>query len=206
MIGAAFMNSSLLQNTRSNARKAFDSLVLPELTYGLDIRAPISESVLVFSDVEEKPASLFHETNEHIVICDLETALEKFPNEMKKIGSLLSLKNKFESYHLAHLRHGLVVIVPENVQSQNPVVLPGISAPHSHVLIVVGKNSTVFIDHIEGSHSSAHPVHSSGVEIFAEENAHVSYSSLQDYSQGHHFSFKRAHVGKGASVDWHWAD
>lgn len=196
---------------QSAAQKSFAALPSPALSYGLDILSHSGEvdfdTILSFAqkDVLFSVNETFDQT---ISVLDFPSAQKKFPFLEKKLGTLLSAEDKFESFHLANVKNILVIVVPENVHASSPLsIVPG-AGVFEHVLIYVQKNASISILHHEKD-IQPHPCeyHSTAVEIFAEENARVTYTSTQTYSSvRNRFAFKRAHVEKNASVDWFWSE
>lgn len=203
--------SASFSSLQSSARKTFPTLPLPSLKYGLDISTqPDSIDFSAISSVASKDVIFpVNETLENgVFVCDLSVLRERFPLLEKKIGSLLSLQNYFESFHLSNVKNILAIVVPEHVHVANPVAIaPGLSV-FEHVVVFAQKNSSISLVHVEKDiQKEHHPFHSTAVEIFAEENARVSYTSIQALSPTRQrIAFKRARVEKNASVDWHWAE
>ena len=196
---------------QSSAQKSFSKIPSPAFAYGLDILSHTGEmdfdTILSFAQ-KDALFSVNQTFDQTISVLDFPSAQKKFPFIQKKLGTLLSLDNKFESFHLANVKNILVIVVPENVHASSPLsIVPG-AGVFEHILIYVQKNASITLLHNEKD-IQPHPCefHSTAVEIFAEENARVTYTSTQTYTNvRNHFAFKRAHVEKNASVDWFWSE
>ncbi len=207
------MKTPVLHSSQARAQTQFASLAFPELKYGLDVRTDVSFSdiekhVLAYSPTPSK--SYFQELEKGVILCDLATAFARFPEKMNTLfGSLMNKSEKMEIMHLASVRNGFVILVSVNTQTQHPITLPILTETFSHILVLAEKNARVSFVHSETiPHSVNGPFfNSSAVEIFAEENAHVTYVGMQDFSlETLRFAYKRAHVGQDAVVDWFWGE
>ncbi len=198
-----------------SAKKAFDKLPLPVLKYGLDISTQTNGfdfDAISLASLNETPVS-HNETRENgVVFCDLPTAKSLFPFVEKNWSSLLSLENKFESFHVANVKNTLVIVIPPNTTLTAPLTIPFTSNTFEHIFIWAQKNSSATLLHLEGNSPEQNltlnsAYRSTAVEIFAEENARVSYAGIQSLSSSvQRVSFRRARVEKNASVEWHWAE
>ncbi len=205
------MLQTLLSEKNKEARFAFERLPYPSLKYGLDIHTDVSSIRLeeVTQQFSNKKAPFFQSLENGVILCDLETAFQKYPEKIAPIfGSLLSLGKKFEAMHLSLVSNGIFLYLPPNAQAKGPIILPAQNDFVSHVLILAEKDARASLIHTE-SHSASpkNSFSSSAVEIFACENAHVTYSSIQNNPLSFsRFAYKRAHIEKNASVDWYWSE
>lgn len=196
---------------QSAARKIFSTLPLPALKYGLDISAqtnPFDFGAIANVSRGDSVFSMHDTLESGVVVCDFSTLQTLFPHLEKKLGSLLSLGNKFESFHLSNVKNVLAIVIPENIFVKTPLTIPSPPSIFEHIIVFAQKNSSITLVHLEKDAQSPHnPFRSTAVEIFAEENAHVSYNSIQAlHIKRKRICFKRAFVEKDASVDWYWAE
>ena len=194
------------------AQKAFDKLPVPVLKYGLDISTqtkPFDFAAIARSNASEKIISRFETLENGVILADLASASARFPFVAQNWSTLLSLENKFESFHMANVKKTLVIIIPADAQLSAPLPISYASNAFEHIFIWAQKNSSVSLLHVE--HDAVETTHtnyrSAAVEIFADENARVSYTSIQTLSPSvERISVKRSRVEKDASVEWHWAE
>mgnify|MGYP001594889105 CR=1 FL=1 len=197
------------------ARKSFTQLPIPMLKYGLDIStniAPFDFDAIAAQSASENVVSTNETLGNGVVFCDLSTAKTLFPFVEKNWSTLLSLENKFESFHVVNVKNTLVIVIPANTKLAAPLTIPSSANTFEHVFIWAQRNSSATLLHLEGASlenesASASSYRSVAVEIFADENAHVSYAGIQTFPlRVERFSFKRARVEQNASVEWYWAE
>ena len=117
--------------------------------------------------------------------------------------------NKFDALHCAFWQGGYVLHVPKGVSVEVPlrVYIKMSEAEHadlSHTLIIAEEGSQVVI--LEDN-SSTDPnvsgLHSGAVEIFAEQNANVTYVQVQQWNRHvWNFASHRAIVARDAQLCW----
>ncbi|MYC78764.1 Fe-S cluster assembly protein SufD [Candidatus Poribacteria bacterium] len=130
----------------------------------------------------------------------LETAL--------KSGNIAQY-NKFDALHGAFWQGGYVLHIPKGVRIEVPlrVYIKMSEAEHadlSHTLIIAEEGSEVVIlEDNSSTHPDAGGVHSGAVEIFAEQNANVTYVQVQQWNrQVWNFASHRAMVARDAQLCW----
>lgn len=125
-----------------------------------------------------------------------------------KSGNFAS-RNAFDALHGAFWNGGYVIHIPKGVRIEDPVrVFIELSedqhADLSHVLLIAEEDSQVVI--IEDN-SSAKPdsdgLHCGAVEVFAGQNANVTYVQVQHWNrQVWNFASQRAVISKDAQLCW----
>ena len=125
-----------------------------------------------------------------------------------KSGNIAS-RNTFDALHGAFWQGGYVLHVPKGVRIEDPLrVYIQLSedqhADMSHVLLIAEEDSQVVI--LEDN-SSANPdaggLHCGAVEIFAGQNANVTYVQVQHWNrQVWNFASQRAVISKDAQLCW----
>lgn len=125
-----------------------------------------------------------------------------------KSGNFAS-RNAFDALHGAFWNGGYVIHIPKGVRIEDPVrVFIELSedrqADMSHVLLIAEEDSQVVI--IEDN-SSAKPnsdgLHCGAVEVFAGQNANVTYVQVQHWNrQVWNFASQRSVVSKDAQLTW----
>ncbi len=125
-----------------------------------------------------------------------------------KSGNIAS-RNTFDALHGAFWQGGYVLHVPKGVRIEDPLrvyiqLAEDQHADMSHVLLIAEEDSQVVI--LEDN-SSANPdaggLHCGAVEIFAGQNANVTYVQVQHWNrQVWNFASQRAVISKDAQLCW----
>ena len=121
----------------------------------------------------------------------------------------IATRNKFDALHGAFWQGGYVLHVPKGVRIENPLrVYIQLSedqhADLSHVLLIAEEDSQVVI--LEDN-ASANPdtggLHCGAVEIFAGQNANVTYGQVQHWNrQVWNFASQQSVIAKDAQLCW----
>ncbi len=77
-----------------------------------------------------------------------------------------------------------------------------------HTIIVLWKNSKgSYIEGCSAPKYQSPSIHAGGVEIFVEENAHMKYSSVENWSQNtYNLNTKRSIIEKNGYIEWIWGN
>ena len=121
----------------------------------------------------------------------------------------IATSNKFDALHGAFWQGGYVLHVPKGIRVEVPLrVYIRLSeeqhADLSHILVIAEENSQVVIleDNLS-TNQEAGGLHSGAVEIFAGQNANVTYVQVQNWNrQVWNFASHRAMVSKDAKLCW----
>jgi len=117
--------------------------------------------------------------------------------------------NKFAALHGAIWSGGSFVYIPEDTTVNMPVQAyfrmnsEGMGQ-FEHTLIIAEENSEVhYIEGCSAPKYSAFNLHSGGVEVFVGDNAHVQYSTVQNWSKNtYNLNTKRAIVEEEGTMEW----
>jgi Fe-S cluster assembly protein SufB len=117
--------------------------------------------------------------------------------------------NKFAALHGAVWSGGTFVWIPEGVEVEIPLQAyyrmqtEGVGQ-FEHTLIVAERGSSVhYIEGCSAPRYSQVSLHSGMVEIYAKEEAHVRFTTIQNWSKNvYNLNNKRAWAYAGARVDW----
>lgn len=146
-----------------------------------------------------------------VIFTDMDTALQKYPDMVKRhfSSAVPPADNKFSALNTAVWSGGSFVYIPEGVKVQIPLqayfrINAESAGQFERTLIIAEKNSSVH--YIEGCSApiySASSLHSAVVELIAMENAHVRYTTIQNWSNNvFNLVTKRAVAHKNAFVEW----
>ncbi len=146
-----------------------------------------------------------------VIFCDMDTAVKKYPNIVKKYFSKLisPSDNKFAALNSAVWSGGSFIYVPKGVHVKLPLqAYFRINAERfgqfERTLIIADENSSVH--YIEGCTAPAYStqsLHAAVVEIYALKNAKIRYTTIQNWSTNiYNLVTKRAKAEEGATMEW----
>src|SRR3989344_5953813 len=146
-----------------------------------------------------------------VIFCDMDTALKKHPLIVKEYFSTLipPHDNKFAALNSAVWSGGSFVYVPTGVKVTLTLqAYFRINAQNfgqfERTLIIAEEGS--YVNYIEGCTAPIYTtdsLHSAVVEIFVKKNAHVRYTTVQNWSKNvYNLVTKRAHVGDAGIMEW----
>lgn len=147
-----------------------------------------------------------------VIFVDTDTAIQKYPEILKEyfMTRCVSIADhKFASLHGAVWSGGSFVYVPAGVKVDLPLqTYFRMNAKNygqfEHTLIVAEEGSDVhYIEGCTAPKYSSTSMHSAVVEIFVKKNAHVRYTTVQNWSTDvYNLNTKRAIVEEGGFVEW----
>jgi Fe-S cluster assembly protein SufB len=147
-----------------------------------------------------------------VIFCNMDEAVREHEEIVKEhfmTNCVPPSDNKFAALHGAIWSGGSFVYVPEDVTVDMPVQAyfrmnsEGMGQ-FEHTLIIAEENSEVhYIEGCSAPKYSAFNLHSGGVEVFVGENAHVQYSTVQNWSKNtYNLNTKRALVEQDGRMEW----
>lgn len=146
-----------------------------------------------------------------VIYTDMETALVEYEDIVKEYFMKLVPPNdhKFAALHGAVWSGGSFVYVPEGVEVDIPLQsyfrlnAPG-AGQFEHTLIVVEKGSRLhFIEGCSAPQYKVNNLHAGVVELFVKENAHLRYSTIENWSRNmYNLNTKRCIVDSHGSIEW----
>ncbi|MFP4038695.1 MAG: Fe-S cluster assembly protein SufB [Candidatus Nanohaloarchaea archaeon] len=187
--------------------ETFDKLGIPEAEKeALSGVGAQFESQVVYQNMKEE----WEEKG--VIFMDMDKAVQEHPDLVKEYfmnRCVPPQDNKFAALHGAVWSGGSFVYVPEGVEVEIPVQAyfrmnqKGMGQ-FEHTLIVAEENST--IHYIEGCSAPQYTksnLHAGTVEVFVKENAHVQYSTVQNWSKNtYNLNTKRAKVAENGVMEW----
>ena len=187
-------------------RKTFDALGLPEAEKEAlaGLGAQVDSEVVYRSILEEVRA-------QGVIFEPMEEAVRKHGDLVKEyfMRAIPPEDNKFAALHGAVWSGGTFVWVPEGVEVKIP--LQGYFRMQAlgvgqfeHTLIIAEPGSSVhYIEGCSAPRYTKAALHAGMVEVFAKENAHVRFTTIQNWSRNvYNLNNKRALAYAGATVDW----
>jgi Fe-S cluster assembly protein SufB len=164
------------------------------------------ESEVVYQNMQER----WEEKG--VVFCNMDEAVQEHEDLVREhfmTRCVPPSDNKFAALHGAVWSGGSFVYVPEDVTVEMPVQAyfrmnsEGMGQ-FEHTLIIAEPGSEVhYIEGCSAPQYGTHNLHSGGVEVFVGEDAHVQYSTVQNWSKNtFNLNTKRAIAEKGATMEW----
>jgi Fe-S cluster assembly protein SufB len=146
-----------------------------------------------------------------IIFVDMDTALKKYPEMVKKyfMKLVLSGEHKFTALHGAVWSGGTFVYIPKGVHVCLPIsAYFRMQGPRmgqfEHTIIIADEGS--FVHYLEGCTApvySSNSLHAGVVEIYVEKQARVRYTTVQNWSKNvYNLNTKRARVEEGGRIEW----
>jgi Fe-S cluster assembly protein SufB len=163
------------------------------------------ESEVVYESIEREL------TKQGVIFCDMDTAVKKYPALVKEyFGTLIPAHdNKFAALNSAVWSGGSFVYVPKGVRVKLPLqayfrINAEAFGQFERTLIIAEEGSSVH--YIEGCTAPIYTtssLHSAVVEIFIKKNAHVRYTTVQNWSKNiFNLVTKRARAEENAVMEW----
>jgi Fe-S cluster assembly protein SufB len=188
-------------------KDTFDKLGIPEAEKNaLSGVGAQYESEVVYQNMQER----WEEKG--VIFMNMDEAVQEHPDIVREhfmTQCVPPSDNKFAALHGAIWSGGSFVYVPEDVTVEMPVQAyfrmntEGMGQ-FEHTLIVAEPGSEVhYIEGCSAPQYSAFNLHSGGVEVFVKEDAHVQYSTVQNWSKNtYNLNTKRAIVEEGGRMEW----
>lgn len=163
------------------------------------------ESEVVYESIEK---SL---TEKGVIFCDMDSAVRKYPKLVREyFGTLIPPHdNTFSALNSAVWSGGSFVYVPKNVHVELPLqayfrINSESFGQFERTLIIADEGSSVH--YVEGCTAPIYrtsSLHSAVVEIFVKKNAHVRYTTVQNWSKNiYNLVTKRARAEENARMEW----
>lgn len=190
----------------ADVKATFEKLGVPqaerELLAGVGAQF---ESEVIYKRLKEKWAK------KGVVFADTDTALQEYPELFKQYFATIvpPADNKFAALNSAVWSGGSFVYVPAGVHVDLPLqayfrIESSQMGQFERTLIIAEPGS--FIHYVEGCSAPVYrnnSLHSAVVEIVALQDAHVRYTTIQNWSNNvYNLVTKRAIAKKNARVDW----
>ena len=146
-----------------------------------------------------------------VIFTDMDTAVQKYPELVKRyfMTCVPPSDNKFAALHGAVWSGGSFAYIPKGVKLDMPLqtyfrMQQRAEGQFEHTLIIAEPGSSVH--YVEGCTAPAYSetsLHSAVVEIFVKEQAHVRYSTIQNWSKNvYNLNTKRAFVDRNGHIEW----
>jgi len=190
----------------TNIKNTFEKLGIPqaEQKFLAGVGAQF-ESELIYKSLQKKWADC------GVLFTDMSTGLRDYPELFKKYFATLipAHDNKFAALNSAVWSGGSFVYVPAGVHIDMPLqayfrINSMSMGQFERTLIIAEPGSSVH--YVEGCSAPAYTknsLHSAVVELFALRDAHIRYTTIQNWSNNvYNLVTKRAIAYKNAKVEW----
>ena len=187
-------------------KETFEKLGIPkaerELLAGVGAQF---ESEMIYKSLREKWQNL------GVIFTDLNEALIKYPELVRKYFATIipANDNKFAALNSAVWSGGSFVYVPKGVHIDQPLqayfrINAKQMGQFERTLIIAEEGS--YVHYVEGCSAPVYrenALHSAVVEIIAHQDAHVRYTTIQNWSNNvYNLVTKRAVAHENAKVEW----
>jgi len=163
------------------------------------------ESEVVYESVNKELAK------DSVIFCDMDTALREHGDLVKEyFGTLIPPHdNKFAALNTATWSGGSFVYVPKGIKVTLPLqayfrINSKRFGQFERTLIIAEEESEVH--YVEGCTAPIYTnesLHAAVVEIFVKKNAHVRYTTVQNWSNNiYNLVTKRTHCAEGGFMEW----
>ncbi len=187
-------------------KETYDRIGVPEAEkkYLAGVSAQY-ESEVVYESINRELTKL------GVVFCDMDTALKKYPDIVKQyFGTLIPPHdNKFAALNSAVWSGGSFVYVPKGIKVSLPLqayfrINSERFGQFERTLIIAEEGSEVH--YVEGCTApiyTTNSLHAAVVEIFVKKDAHVRYTTVQNWSKNvYNLVTKRARADENALMEW----
>lgn len=196
---------SWLQELRQKAYASYSALPWPKLRYGLGVGTALQD--LNLEQVQLQESTIVHCADPRITIRPLREVLQEKEDVVKEaLTTFPAEKNKLTAFHAAFVQQGSLVIVPDNLQAEAPLLIEKNSAGDAieQCIISVGKNSSLtVIETAQSSQPEQPQLRSQAFTLNVGENSRVLYAQLQDLGKKTQcFSYQHTCLQRNAHVHW----
>lgn len=146
-----------------------------------------------------------------IIYTDIETAVKKYPDIVKKyFMQLIKIDDhKFSALHAAVWSGGTFLYVPKGVKVEKPIQSYfRLNAPeagqYEHTIIIVEDDADIyFIEGCSAPKYNKNVVHAGAVELYIGKRARLRYSTIENWSRNmYNLNTKRAIVDEDSVIEW----
>lgn len=194
------------EDVPENIKTTFEKLGIPkaerEFLSGVGAQY---DSEMIYHSIQEDMQKL------GVIYEDFDTAIKKYPELVKEYFTkcVPLTEHKFIALHYAVFSSGSFVYVPRGVKLDKPLQSYfRLNSPESgqfeHTLIIVEDDASLhFIEGCSAPKYNKVNLHAGCVELFVKNNAHLRYSTIENWSKNMmNLNTKKAIVGKNSQMIW----
>ncbi len=205
-MSASNQNKKSWDEVPKEVKDTFDRLGIPqaERKFLAGVEAQYDSEVMyhnIRKDLEAKG----------VVFLSMDEGLKRYPELVKEhFGKIIPLNdNKFASLNSAVWSGGSFVYVPKNVKVDIPLqayfrINSESFGQFERTMIIADEGSQIhYVEGCTAPKFSSQSLHSAVVEIVAKPNSHVTYTTIQNWSNNiYNLVTKRAFAYRNATVSW----
>lgn len=195
------------EDVPAEIRETFDRLGIPEAEKeALGGVGAQYDSDMVYHNLKESLA------DKGVIFENMDVALQKYPDLVKEYfmtGCVPVHDHKLAMLHAAVWSGGTFIYVPKGVSVEVPLqAYFRMNSAHGgqfeHTLIIADEGSDIhYIEGCSAPKFQATALHAGCVEIFVKKSAHVTYSSIENWSKNtYNLNTKRAVVDESGVITW----
>ncbi|HZW68686.1 MAG TPA: Fe-S cluster assembly protein SufD [Pseudogracilibacillus sp.] len=190
-----------------------DITKLPEALHDFIDQDKVSENLIILRNQVPAYQTISQELiNKGVIFTDIFTALQEHEELVKKYymtDAVQINEHNLTALHAALMNGGVFVYVPENVQVEEPLQAifwqeDNRASLYNHVIVVAEKNSSVtYVENYVSQNESEKATANIVSEVFAHDNANVSYGAVDHFAEGMITYVNRRGVAKNdATINW----
>src|SRR5690625_4981343 len=167
---------------------------LPEALHDFVDKENVSENLIILRNQVPAYQTISDELVEQgVIFTDIFTALQEHEELVKKYymtDAVQINEHNLTALHAALMNGGVFVYVPENVQIDEPLQAifwqeNEAAALYNHVIVVAEKDSSVtYVENYVSNNTTKKATANIVSEVFAHENANVSYGAVDHFAEG----------------------
>ncbi len=197
----------------SEGEKIADLATLPEELASFVDEKNIPENIIILRNQTKAYAQISEElTNKGVIFTDIFTALKEHSDLVQKyymVDAVNVNEHRLTALHTALMNGGVFLYIPKNVQIEEPIQTlfwqeDNEMALFNHVLIVAEENSSVtYVENYISNNKEEKTVSNIIAEVYAGDNATVSYGAVDHFAAGTtSYINRRGVAGANAKIDW----
>ena len=197
----------------ADGEKIADLNNLPEKLQEFVDKENVPENIVILRNQTVAFAALNEELKEKgVIFTDIFTALQEHGELVKKYymtDAVAVNEHKLTALHAALMNGGVFIYVPKNVQIEQPLQTlfwqeDNEAALFNHVIVVADENSSVtYVENYLSHNESDTTVSNIVTEVFAHDNAKVSFGAVDHFAGGTTSYINRRGVAyNDATIDW----
>jgi len=201
-------NNRSRDDVPENIKSTFDRLGIPqaekEMLAGVGAQYDSQNVYHSLKDEFKNAGVIFDDLSHALHIPEYETIIKRYFSKC-----ISPAYHKFSALHYAVWSGGTFLYVPKNVKIPQAVqsyfrmnVKKGGQFEHTLIILEEGSHAH-YIEWCSAPKYDENSLHAGGVEIFVGENAHLRYSSVENWSMDtYNLNTKKAHVQKNGHIEW----
>lgn len=173
----------------------------------------VSENLIIIRNQTVAFSTISDELkNKGVIFTDIFTAINEHPELVQKYymtDGVAKDENKLTALHAAFVSGGVFIYVPKNVEIDVPLQTifwqeDNEVALFNHVIVVAEENSDVtYVENYFSENETEKTVANIIAEVFAGDNAKVSYGAVDHFAAGTTtYVTRRGIAGENATIDW----